>query len=89
MNSGAPEEQVGQYMKGDPISRFTPPVFCVIPIQDLYFQYVVVFFVFNSLMWEMIVGFIDNDEIVDHHYFNILFIISINTQMLAMIKRRK
>jgi hypothetical protein len=38
-------------------------------------SYIVVFFKFNCLRWEVIVRFIDIDGIVDIHCLNFLFII--------------
>jgi len=40
-------------------------------------SYVVLFFMFNHLMWEVIIRFIDICEYIDHHCLNFLFIIYI------------
>jgi hypothetical protein len=47
----------------DPIKRFNPVT------------YVVVFYVFNDLRWEVTVRFVDIGGIVDHHYWNFLCIL--------------
>jgi hypothetical protein len=45
-------------------------------------MYAVVFFMFNSLRFEVIfVWFVDNDGIVDHYYLNVLFIISFSVNL--------
>jgi hypothetical protein len=71
------KNKLGNTWRWDPISRlYSSSRLChPNPGPVISMTYVVVFFVFNSLIWKMIVGFIDNDEIVVHHCFNILFII--------------
>ena len=60
---------------GIPITRFKPPHFCACPKPGHGFprSYVVVFFMFNDLMWEVNARFVDIGEVVDHYCLNFLF----------------
>ena len=51
------------------------PHCCVCPKPRLAFpmSYVMVFFMFNDLMYEVVVRFDDNDAFVDNHCLNFLF----------------
>ena len=57
--------------------HLTLPQFCAClkPEPRNPLSYVFVFFVFNTLRWEIVVCFVDIGKIVDHHCLNFLFII--------------
>jgi len=59
-----------------PLTGLTPPYLCAFPKQGSGYptSYVVIFYLFNDLRWEVIVRFVDNGGIVDHHCLNFLFI---------------
>ena len=52
---------------GKPINLFSPATFVCLPSQDLVFQHVMVFFVFNELRRWVIVLFVDMGGKVVHH----------------------
>jgi hypothetical protein len=56
----------------DSINRFNLVIFCSCPKARRVFllAYVTVYFVFNSLRWEVIVYFVDIGGIVAHHCLN-------------------
>jgi hypothetical protein len=61
--------------RGDPINWFNPLHFCACLKPGPGFQtplYVMVFFVFNCLRWEMVAHFVGLDEIINHHCSNFL-----------------
>ena len=57
------------------VHRFNPAIFLWLSQPGFPTPYVVVFFVFDYLMWKMIVWFVDIGGIVDYHCLNFLFII--------------
>ena len=64
---------------GNPSTGLTQTHFCVCPEPALGFpmSYVMVFFMFNELRWDMIVHFVDIGGIVYYYCLNFLFIIYI------------
>jgi hypothetical protein len=61
------------------VDVFTVKIFCYLRL--FYYSrhtYVVVFFVFGDLRWDVIVCFVDIGGIVDHHCLNCLFITNVN-----------
>ena len=58
------------------ITGLTPPHFCTYSKTGPWFptSYVLAFFVFSALRWEVIVRFIDIGGIDDHHCLNFLFV---------------
>ena len=60
-----------------PLAGLTLPHACAFPKPGPGFptSYVVVFFVFIELKWEVVVRFVDIGGIIDHHYLHFLFII--------------
>ena len=69
------EEKVGA-----PLTGLTSSHLCACHKTRLGFltSYVVVFFVFSELRWEVIVRFVDISEIVDHHCINFILRILVN-----------
>ena len=59
-----------------PLIGLIQPQFCVCPKHEPGFptSNIVVSFLFNELRWELIVGFVDIDGIVDHHCLSFLFL---------------
>ena len=68
--------------------HLTPPHFCSCPKAGPGFQmsYVVVFFMFNDLRWEVFVCFVNIGGIVDHHCSNFLIIIIYKLSVFVSIK---
>ena len=56
-----------------PLTGSTPPHFCACPRPGPGASYVMVFFMFICLRWEVIVGFVDIGGIVDHHCLKLSF----------------
>ena len=68
--------QIQNWGEGVPLTDLTPPPFCACPKSGPGFttSYVMVFFVFSELRWEVILHFVDIVGIVNHHCLNFLFI---------------
>jgi hypothetical protein len=66
-----------QWWKGDAKYRFNHATFLCLSQAKTWFltSYVMVFFMFKDLRWEVIVGFVEIDVIVDHHCLYFLSII--------------
>jgi hypothetical protein len=62
---------VGDPMIWSRVTDLTPPHIYVCP--KAVSAYFVVYLMLNKLGWEVIVGFIDIGESVDHHCINFLF----------------
>jgi hypothetical protein len=59
---------------------------CTKPGSGFPTSYVVVFFLFSEFRWEVIVRFVDDIcGIVDHHFFNLLFIMTQYVYVLKML----
>ena len=73
--------QKNNWRVGIPSTCLTLPCLCACPKPGPEFpsSYVVVFFKFNELRWEVIVCFVNIGGIVDHHCDNFLFIIDHKT----------
>ena len=72
-------------MGWNPIIQLNPATFLCLSEARTGFplSYVVVLFVFNDLVWEVIVCFVDIGGIVYHHWVNFLFLMSSSYRIMG------